>query len=709
MVLLKSLDHRSTRLIMVGGRGFSITIHIMLLMLRPQNIKYSCFAILIFLSGSLHAESALYKYAINLESSKKQTPISLNLNSYNLDKKYKVYQTQVSLGQNKSFYRLRLGFFKSKKEANSVARKLKSKYSKLWIDRLHKQDRAVLVEWIKLNNITRNNEQAIKTETAVTTSPKNNLNKRLNAETLMARAKKAMTEKKYRLAAGIYTRVIQLKESEYHKEALEFLGLARERNGQLIHARAEYRLYLKKYPKGEDTSRVRQRLLSLQTILLKPKKRLKKQKTKRSDWQFFGSLLQFYRKDVFSSNQTETSNETLSTNANILLRKRTESLNIKSQFNVSHLKYIDNSLRDDKERVNILFIDIADINNNNSIRLGRQSQNKGGVLGKMDGAWVGYRLNPQWKLNFVAGYPVQTSTSNAAQKNRPFWGVSADIETQEKNWNFNIYTISQEVDSITDRNAIGGEVRYRKGKQNHFALIDYDTYFSELNTFFYVGNWRFDNNAAVILTVNHRNSPILTTTNAIQGQLTPTIEALLLTYTEDELKQIAKDRTSKYNSAAISTTIPLSDKWTFSADATVSNLSSTPASANIVAIEGTGNEVFYGAQFIGYNVFNADETTRYQIRLDDTKTFKRTRYTVSSRFKLKNNKWRLRPQITFESKNQTNGGKTTKVTPAFKLDYKVKRSFKLEFDVSYESAKTTTPVAITENNYYLSAGFIWDF
>jgi len=44
-----------------------------------------------------------------------------------------------------------------------------------------------------------------------------------------------------------------------------------------------------------------------------------------------------------------------------------------------------------------------------------------------------------------------------------------------------------------------------------------------------------------------------------------------------------------------------------------------------------------------------------------------------------------------------------------KLDYKIKRKFKLELDVSYENAKTDSPVNVTENNYYISAGFVWDF
>ena len=680
-------------------------------MSRNLIIKTCCLVFIFLSPGILLAKTTLYKYAINLESSQKKTAVSVNLKDFNVSGNYKVYQTEVSLGRNKSFHRLRLGFFKSKKEAARVAKKFKSKYSKLWIDRLHKQDRKVLVAWLSSNKVV----QPIKrVKTKITSSKpisrsKPSANKEKKAKKLMARANKAMKDKKYRLAAGLYTRIISLKNTSQHQQAMEFLGLAREKNGQLIHARAEYRLYLKKYPKGEDSLRVRQRLLSLKTLLFKPRKRLSKGKSKRSDWQFFGSILQYYRLDSFNTDTRSASNETLSTNMNLLLRKRTESLNIKSQFNINHLEYINNPSRTARDSINILFLDIADINNNKSIRLGRQSQNKGGVLGRMDGAWISYRLNPTWKLNLVSGYPVNTSTSNNAIENRPFLGVSADIGTIAKHWNFNVYTIKQEVDSITDRNAVGGEVRYVDDTQTHFALIDYDTYFAELNTLFYVGNWRFKNKNSVVLTLSKRNSPILTTTNAIVGQGNSSIESLLLTYTEDELKQFAKDRTAKYSSAVISTTIPMSKKWTFSADGVISNLSSTTASAGVESFTGTGNEFFYIAQLIGYNVFNAGETSRYMLMYDDTKTFKRTRLRLGTRFRLKDKKWRFRPQVTFEQRDKKSGGTTNKIKGELKFDYKVKRKFKLEFDFSYETGQTNLPVSTTENNYSVSAGFVWDF
>ena len=144
------------------------------------------------LPSVIFAKTTLYKYAINLESSKKKNSLSLNLK---LPNKYKLYQVKVSLGKNKSFYRLRIGFFKSKKAAEKVARKFKSKYPKLWVDRLHKEDRKTLVAWLATKKVSGKRKEKLKGSS----------NKEKQAKKLMARAKVAMQERKYRLAVGLYS------------------------------------------------------------------------------------------------------------------------------------------------------------------------------------------------------------------------------------------------------------------------------------------------------------------------------------------------------------------------------------------------------------------------------------------------------------------------------------------------------------------------
>jgi len=539
----------------------------------------------------------------------------------------------------------------------------------------------------------------------------------------MARAKKAMTDKNYRLAIGLYTKVAHAR-SKQKKQALEFLGVAREKNGQLIHARAEYKLYLKKYPKGDSAIRVRQRLLALNTVLLRPKNKLKKTRSKLSDWQHFGSFSQFFRSDtttstdVLNSNETETTAATVSSVFNYIARKRTESLHIKSQLTASHLYYIDNPIKDERGRINIMFVDFAAANKDKSIRIGRQSQNRAGAPGRMDGAWIEYRLTPGIKVNLVGGYPVNTTLSNSLQKNKPFQGFSFDVTSDDKVFDYNFYTIEQKVDSIVDRSAIGTEIRYRKGKQNHFLAIDYDNYFNELNTFYFIGNWRFDNKASLVATLNYRNSPILTTSNALQGQGTETIESLLTSLTEDEIKKIALDRTSRYSSASLASYFKLSKKWDFNADITIARLDptpTTPANPPIVLVpaqEGTGNEFYYNIQFLSNNLFSFNEINKFQVSWADTKTYKKVRYILSTSFKYKK-KWRYRPKLTYEDRLSSSGVQIKRLIPAIRVDYKVKRNFKWEFDASFgtsnELSTTLNPVEVRQNDLNLSAGFIWDF
>ena len=608
-------------------------------------------AFIVVLPGTSFAEIKDYKYTIVLQS----TSNEFKLNKVRLPVKYrssqyKLYLSKTMLKNNRAAYRLKLGFFKNKKEAYIATNRLKKKFSRLWLSGIKESDKVVLSKWLeslKKKKIKKSNK-----------SFKKSLR---NPKQIMAKAKKAMTSKNYRTAIGLYTKIVSSKKTKHHKLAQEFLGVAREKNGQLIHARAEYRIFLKKYPDGDDAVRVKQRLLALNTVLLKPKRKLRKTRSKLSDWQHFGSFSQFYRSDtttsvdVLNSNEVETSAATLSSVFNYISRKRTESLHIKSQLTASHLRYFDNPVKKERARINIAFVDFAAANKDKSIRIGRQSQNRGGAPGRMDGAWIEYRLTPGLKMNLVGGYPVNTTLSNTLQKNKPFQGISFDFTSEDKSFDYSFYSIEQKVDSIVDRSAVGTELRYRKGIQNHFMLVDYDNYFNELNTFYFIGNWRFNKSASLVATLNYRNSPILTTSNALQGQGTQTIESLLTTLTEDEVKQIALDRTARYNSASLSSYFKLSKHWDFSGDITVAKLDSTPTtSANppvieILGQESTGNEYFYNLQFLSNNLFSSNDIIKYQVSYADTKTYQKTRYIISSSFKY-NKKWRYRPKLTYEDR-----------------------------------------------------------
>ena len=95
------------------------------------------------------------------------------------------------------------------------------------------------------------------------------------AEEWMTQGRQAMTANDYAQAIRVFTKVLQHPGHKYLPEAKELLGLARERNKQLAHARAEYEEYLRLYPQGEGAQRVRQRLDALLTAREPGKEKLR--------------------------------------------------------------------------------------------------------------------------------------------------------------------------------------------------------------------------------------------------------------------------------------------------------------------------------------------------------------------------------------------------------------------------------------------------
>jgi hypothetical protein len=81
-----------------------------------------------------------------------------------------------------------------------------------------------------------------------------------SAEAALAEGKSQLAGKDYGRATAYFTKAVAKGSGKTKQEAQEFLGLARERAGQLPHAKAEYESYLKSWPKGPGAARVRGRL-----------------------------------------------------------------------------------------------------------------------------------------------------------------------------------------------------------------------------------------------------------------------------------------------------------------------------------------------------------------------------------------------------------------------------------------------------------------
>lgn len=651
-------------------------------------------------------------YVINLISS--TSDIDRNI-VRNLDTSpgHFLYRTQTEI-KNRLWNRLRLGFFSSMEEATQAQQSLLKAYPESWIAKIGDDEVALARSGKNLITEKPASRSTGKKVNERRPEPSVAMNNTAKAEGIMLEARNSMTEGNYKRAISLYTKVLQLSKHIYMQQAQEFLGLAREKNRQFAHAKAEYEKYLALYPDGEDSDRVKQRLVSLVTASKKrsPELVAGRKEKKESAWSIYGGFSQFYRRDVSITDLIGSSvdQSSLSSDLDISARKRSEGQDIRTRFTGGYLyDFLDEAGEGSNARISSMYLDYTNTDRKWSARVGRQSRSSGGVLGRFDGIHVSQQWLPDVKLNAVAGFPVDSTTDDITT-NRRFYGLSADIGTFYDSLDFVAFLIEQTIDGITDRRAIGGEVRYFDQSRTLLGLVDYDILYDDINILLLLGNWTLPNKLTINTTIDYRKSPLLTTRNAIQGQSTTSIETLLTTYTEDELHQIAEDRTATSKSFTFGLSKPLSEKLQISGDLTVSNLSGTQASAGVEATSGTGNEYYYNLQLIGNSLIKQGDIAILGLRYSDTSSSNTTSVLVNTRYPI-NSVWRVNPKVRIDYReNHSDGSQQWTAAPSLRTEYIWKRRYRFEAEVGGEiSDRILTSSTDRTTAYFINLGYRIDF
>jgi tetratricopeptide (TPR) repeat protein len=652
---------------------------------------------------------------------------------------YRLYTTRFEK-DGKVWHRLRLGFFPTEKAAAKILSQLIGKFPKAWITIVSLEERK-MAEMAKITPTlippaapptppspappTPKKPAETKPAAPETGKEEIKVSAAISDERLvdvMEEAKQAMTGGEYRRAIQIYTKVLQYPDHKYRQEAQELLGLARDRNGQIAHARAEYEEYLRQYPEGEGAKRVRQRLAGLLTATAKPREKLRKAKKTPEEkvWQkeIYGSFSQFYNRDVSTTDPIgETVNQnTLTSDLDFNARMKSARHELGSFFIGGFQKDFEDSTEDEFS-VSQLYVYARDLRKHLSLRVGRQSESSSGILGRFDGGLGSFQLFPALRLNVVAGYPVDFDTSKGLDTGKHFYGTSLDLGTFAKHWDINTFYIEQEVDGITDRQAIGGEIRYFSPTGSFFSLVDYDISYNELNTILFTGNLVMSDGTTFNLSADYRTSPILTTSNALQGQGVDSVSDLLNVFgaSEDEVRKQAQAVTTNSWSATLGGSRPLSEKLQISADVTVSELKGTGASGGgtlmtIEAIPGTGIESFYNLQFIGSSLIQEGDIAILGFRYQNTSSSDTYTANLNTRYPVNRN-FRINPRFRVDYRQNDEGsGDQLTTAPSIRIDYRFKRRVRIELEGGTEWATDNLGDQTDRTfRYFLILGYRVDF
>jgi len=664
-------------------------------------------------SKRVSARNTTITYVLNLESYKKGKK-PRKIPKLDVFKKYKLFRTRVK-EKGGLITRLRLGFFRSKTEANRVKRQLKVYYPNTFVTLIQKNESALSRKWFASKKVIPKKKTTVVKKQPARKLTRKQVNK---VDKLFAKGKLALVEKKFRNAISYFTKVTEIGTGNTKQQAWEYIGLAREKNGQIAHAKAEYKRYLKLYPSGIGHERVKQRLEGLLTAQLAPKRKLvssKKDKEEES-WELFSTISQNYRYQQSQQDGQDSSTTDNSVNSyfNTSGRKRGEKYDLRFQFDMDHRYDFTEDARVKSDfGLSTAYFDYISLTGGGIVRVGRQSRSSGGILGRFDGVWYGYPISNDVKLNFVAGLPVQSGGGINFHTEQQVVGLSADFDKVYRNLDISTFIVQQNVEGNLDRRAIGTEVRFIANKSSYFGILDYDIEFNLLNNIQFVGNWIFKNNKSLNFVYDRRASPIITTSNALIGQGVGELAELQVVLTDDQIRELAIDRTGTYDSIIISGNLPLSDRYSMSADINATKSSSTPATTiglqPVAEVEAIGPDYYFGVTLIGSNLFSKRDTNIVSIR-QSTGTTKSTSFDVRSQFNL-NKKWRMRPRVRYDIRTRSsNDTKSNRTTVSARFDYRYTRELQFQMEILADFNEATDNGTTTKNSdYSIDLSYIYDF
>jgi hypothetical protein len=266
-------------------------------------------------------------------------------------------------------------------------------------------------------------------------------------------------------------------------------------------------------------------------------------------------------------------------------------------------------------------------------------------------------------------------------------------------------------DDIDDRRAVGLEVRYLGERASFFSLFDYDLLFDQPNIFLFSGNYLLPNDRTRLnVSADFRRSPSLSASNALIGQVSPSLETLKESIGEDELQKLAEDRSLESSYVTVGFSHSLTERMQLAADVAWSKLDGSPASGGVEAIESTGDEFYYTVQLLTDNFIMTGDLTTVSLRYADTK--KRDTYTliVQSRLPL-GDRWKINPKLQVDYReNKELTGDQWRIRPSLRLEYAIAKSLHFEIDGEYSWANEELEgIAEDRKGYTISAGLRWDF
>lgn len=548
------------------------------------------------------------------------------------------------------------------------------------------------------------------------------------AADMLARAQQSLGRDDFQAAIDTLSQLLDLPPTASTRTAQALIGQARQRAGDTGRARAEYEVFLRLYPTGDDADRIRAALAalspqdapgptggrraavittltaSLSSFYYGGQSRVRTQ-------EFQDSPLSGLPQLVSDATLSDTDQSQLVSQADVNWRHRDAESDRRFVFRDTHYKDFN---RPDKTRnkLSSLYYDHRSFALGTSVRAGRQTPLGGGVLGRFDGVQAGYTFRPRWKASVVAGVPTDT----LLDARRYFYGTAVEAEALTPQLGGSLYFIEQKIDGEVDRRAVGSDMRYFDGGLSGSAQLDYDLALKGMNVVSLQATWQRPDNTVLNFLYDRRSTPMMMLGNMLffggagmQPPPTRVSDLLSAGASIDTLREQVRSTTAKSTQAALSLTTPIHPKWQLGADVRYSSTGAIAPVADLLpqGQPATGDIWSLGLQLIGANLYSARDTHVFIANFVRGPAFQGQLLSYNNSSQLAT-AWQVEPSFKYYRQTSTGSVQSTRWSPGLRVTWRVRQEFALESELNVESSKTSSPTrneAATRTFYYLGGRY----
>jgi hypothetical protein len=523
-----------------------------------------------------------------------------------------------------------------------------------------------------------------------------------DAAVLMAKAREALAVRQADAAVDHLNALLKLPPNSHSVAAQELIGQAWELGENPTRARVEYSLYLKLYPHAEGATRVTQRLTALGgPVGQAADGQTSAAATQNAPKPWSGSIAQYYYGGKAKSKSlvniatgidqatiSHTTESAVVTSLDLSGRLVGEGAEYRAVVRGSG----STNLLQGGHSSNSIGAVYAEYRRNGeglAVRAGRQSPISGGLLGLFDGVSMAYPIAQGLKLDVMGGVPASALVSAPGER---LFAAVLEADTFAEHWGGNFYLLNQSTEGITNRRALGAEIRYAGEQWSLNTMADFDAVFKMLNALSVHGSVQLPQQTTVTMLVDERRAPSLQLTNALISSGAASLKTLLQVQSLAQVQQSALNTSAIARQLLISASRPLNPQWQLSGDLRYSAIGALPQVGDFEAQPATGGQFSLGSQLTGTNLYSQRDINNFNLSVMSTPFFKGVQFSYNNLTGLREGQdLTFEPSVRLYMQRDKQDVKLMRFGPGARLSWRYSQRSSLLGELLYEYARSDGP------------------